>query len=63
MLKCNECCSDQISVWGGLWVDFYTDGHREVDDQELEEFEPKFGDDILCRECGNTWTYGRPPEI
>ena len=60
MLKCDQCCSDQISVWGGLWVDFYKGGHREVDEQDLEEFEPKFGDDVLCRECGHTWTYGHP---
>jgi len=24
---------------GGLWVDFYEGGHREVDEQELDEFE------------------------
>jgi hypothetical protein len=58
MLKCHECGSDQISVWGGLWVDFYTAGRREVDESELVEFEPKFGDDMLCRACGFTWTYG-----
>jgi hypothetical protein len=32
-------------------------GHREVDGQELKEFEPRFGDSI--RECGFTWTHGR----
>jgi hypothetical protein len=59
MLKCHECCSTQISVWGELWVDFYEGGHREVEGQELEEFEPKFGDSALCRVCGFTWTYGQ----
>jgi len=49
MLRCHECFSVQISVWGELWVDFYEGGHREVDEQELEEFEPKFGDWMLCR--------------
>jgi hypothetical protein len=63
MLKCHECCSDQISVWGGLWVDFREGGHREVDEQELDEFEPKFGDSMFCRACGFTWTYGHPCEI
>jgi hypothetical protein len=58
MLKCHECCSDQISVWGGLWVDFYEGGHREIDEQELDEFEPRFGDSMFCRACGFTWTYG-----
>jgi hypothetical protein len=58
MLKCHECCSDQISVWGGLWVDFYAGGHRKVDEQDLAEFEPRFDDDMFCRACGFTWTYG-----
>ncbi len=58
MLKCHECYSDQISVWGALWIDFYGRDHREVDGQELEEFEPKFGDDMLCRSCGFNWKYG-----
>ncbi len=60
MLKCHECCSDQISVWGGLWVDFYEGGYREVDPQEVDEFEPRFGDSTFCRACGFTWTYGHP---
>ena len=61
MLKCHECCSDQISVWGGLWVDFYEGGRREIDEQELDEFEPRFGDSMLCRACHFTWTYGHLP--
>jgi hypothetical protein len=60
MLKCDECCSVKISVSGELWVDFYEGGHREIDEQELEEFEPKFGDSTLCRACGFTLTYGHP---
>jgi hypothetical protein len=59
MIKCHECCSDQISVWGELWVDFYKESHREVAEQALAEFEPKFGDDMFCRSCGFTWVYGR----
>jgi hypothetical protein len=58
MLKCRECCSEQVSIWGEIWVDFYEGGRREVDEQQLDEFEPKFGDSILCRSCGFTWTYG-----
>lgn len=58
MFKCRECFSEQISVWGEVWVDFYGHGRRVVDDQELMEFEPKFGDEMLCRTCGFTWTYG-----
>jgi hypothetical protein len=57
MLKCHECCSDQISVWGGLWV-ASDGGHREVDEPELDEFESKFGDSMFCRASGFTWTYG-----
>lgn len=48
-LKCHECSSEQVSVWGPVWVDFYEDGRREVDGQELIEFEPKFGDEMLFR--------------
>ena len=41
-------------------MDFYAGGHRDVDEQELDEFEPRFGDDTFCRACGFTWTYGHP---
>jgi hypothetical protein len=59
MAKCSECGSERVSIWGELWADFYENGHREVDEQALEEFEPKFGDSVLCRECGFNWTYGQ----
>lgn len=58
MLKCRECRSEQVSIWGEIWVDFYEGGRREVDGQGLDEFEPKYGDSVLCRACGFTWTYG-----
>jgi hypothetical protein len=57
MLKCHECHSERVSIWGDLWVDFYENGHREVE-KALEEFEPKYGGSVLCRECGFNWTYG-----
>lgn len=41
-------------------MDFFKGGHREVDEQDLEEFEPRFGDEMFCRECGFTWRYGDP---
>jgi hypothetical protein len=59
MLKCHKCSSQKVSIWGEVWVDFAEDGHREVDEQDLEEFEPKFGDSAPCRVCGFTWTYGK----
>jgi hypothetical protein len=62
MIKCHQCLSDQVSVWGSVWIDFYTDGQKQVDEQALEEFEPKFGDDMFCRACGYTWTYGQITE-
>lgn len=60
MLMCYECGSQQVSVWGEIWVDFYDGGSREIDGQQLDEFGPKYGDLGLCRECGFTWTYGHP---
>jgi hypothetical protein len=59
MLKCHECCSERVSVWGEIWVDFYEGGRRGIDEQELDEFEPKYGNSALCRACGFTWTYGQ----
>ena len=59
MLKCHECGSERVSIWGELWVDFYENDHREVDEEALEEFEVKFGDSALCRECGFNWIYGQ----
>ena len=60
MLKCPECRNEQVSVWAEVWVDFYDGGRRQVADEELDEFEPKFGDEVLCRACGVSWIYGRP---
>jgi hypothetical protein len=60
MIKCHNCLSRRVSIRGEVWVDFYEDGRREIDEQDLEEFEPKFGDLSLCRICGFTWTYGEP---
>ena len=58
VLKCHECCGQQVSVRRPLWVDFHEDGRREVDEQELLEFEVESGDEVLCRSCGFTWIYG-----
>jgi hypothetical protein len=57
--KCPECGSKLVSVWYELWVDFFEDGRREVDPQDLDESEPKYGDRALCRVCGFDWTYGK----
>jgi hypothetical protein len=41
-------------------VDFHEKGRREVRGEELDEIEPLFGDELLCRACGSSWIYGRP---
>lgn len=59
MPKCPECDSELVSVRYELWVDFFDDDRREVDQQDLDESEPLFGDSALCRSCGFAWTFGK----
>ena len=56
-LKCPECDSERVSVRCDLWVDFSERGQREVDEEDLEKSEPRFGAPALCRKCGYNWTY------
>lgn len=59
-LKCPRCRSEHVSIQRPLWVDFFEDGRRAVDELDLEEAKPERGDSALCRECGLSWAYGRP---
>ena len=59
MPRCPECGSELVSVRYELWIDFFEENRREVDELDLEESEPLFGDPALCRSCGFAWTYGK----